>query len=807
MKCSFSKSTDNNNLQAVLAKTRDRVSKWEESSLILHSHWWKKRQLLRNKILRWSHPLRNTGESPDVTGVSRSGRVRKKSSKLADFESPDEIDTRFKRKTDRPQKSPQKGSDVYDESDGEIDDDLLEVKDEPLEVDDWGDNDDGDEDIAEGDDNDDGDEGNDPLHVDDDSTDMPRETSNYSQAQSLYLSEKQGKKNIMLKDGQVVQRKKAQRKDKGKSRFTAYMLWAREIRPGIIQANPNMGKASVSKRRRPNFSSEELLTLVASVQQRQEYLDGPLAATLPHQTKLKAWEEVTALVNASSKTFRSCEEIRSKYIDFKSNTKKKISKRKKMLTATGEDQPTVPLLTAAEEAMAQLLDPAAAVHGISDSLKSEPDKALPSLTTAFVKKEPLESSTLRAVTREQSQPCPSTHRVTQTSSRPSSMDSRTAQQSIGPCMLEVQEGILDEVQGIRSALECQTAALQRINETLLGLTNALNETCRKTYIICMSALETTRECTLFLSSLIKRWIHPRHIRLAQSDGDPIIQIPLLWPQALSGTCSCAWNFLAQSSYIDTKFHSEGTSSIFTNGLMSAITTGKFAIVTDEKILCLQLLTGSTKVNSFNMDNLNDFSAVNKRLGELWALVPTTQKYNWKRRAKRLAAKGNQKGSMISTGKAAKQSQNTARSNLINKGGVKPQQVVRTSAKQSDVGPQTTGPSQKAHTTPKTSRSVVTSISDHSPPSAYKVTGSSPIDVAAHIKLLGESLNNIGQKLKEHEGQIAVSGSLSVLLDSMLCVLGPLTCLTAQVEEIRGAVPEPTLMNILDNIAYIMPGIV
>lgn len=94
--------------------------------------------------------------------------------------------------------------------------------------------------------------------------------------------------------------------------------------------------------------------------------------------------------------------------------------------------------------------------------------------TAFVKKEPLESSTLRAVTREQSQPCPSTHRVTQTSSRPSSMDSRTAQQSIGPCMLEVQEGILDEVQGIRSALECQTAALQRINETLLGLTNALN---------------------------------------------------------------------------------------------------------------------------------------------------------------------------------------------------------------------------------------------------------------------------------------------------------------------------------------------
>lgn len=33
----------------------------------------------------------------EVTGVSRCGRVRKKSSKLMDFESPDEIDYRVKR--------------------------------------------------------------------------------------------------------------------------------------------------------------------------------------------------------------------------------------------------------------------------------------------------------------------------------------------------------------------------------------------------------------------------------------------------------------------------------------------------------------------------------------------------------------------------------------------------------------------------------------------------------------------------------------------------------------------------------------
>lgn len=42
------------------------------------------------------------------------------------------------------------------------------------------------------------------------------------------------------------------------------------------------------------------------------------------------------------------------------------------------------------------------------------------------------------------------------------------------------------------------------------------------------------------------------------------------------------------------------------------------------------------------------------------------------------------------------------------------------------------------------------LTDLPTPAPYRVTGTNPIDVAAHIKLLGESLNNIGQKLKEHE---------------------------------------------------------
>lgn len=388
-------------------------------------------------------------KTTEATGISRSGRVRKKSSKLTDFESPDEIDTRFKRRTDRPQKviTPKA---LSEDSDSFLDEEIIDVKDEPLEVEEWGEEP---EEEEEGDEEEEEEEGvggeegggdgdlqeyADPLQVDEDSTDVSRETSNYTQAQSLYFSEKQGKKSIVMKGGQVVvRRKKAQRKDKGKSRFTAYMLWAREVRPGIIQANPNM----------------------------------------------------------------------------------------------------------------------------------------------------------------------------------------------------------------------------------------------------------------------------------------------------------------------------------------------------------------------------DFSAVNKRLGELWALVPTTQKYNWKRRAKRLAAKGNQKGGLISTGRPSRPPP-PARANLINKGGVKPAPRPDPNPAPPPPTPATPGTGHHRHPGQKSQR-----LADLPSPAPYRVTGTHPIDVAAHIKLLGESLNNIGQKLKEHEGQIAVSGSLSVLLDSMLCVLGPLTCLADHVAHLKGSVSQSTLTQTLDNIAYIMPGIV
>ncbi|KAG8324957.1 negative regulation of Wnt signaling pathway [Homalodisca vitripennis] len=74
------------------------------------------------------------------------------------------------------------------------------------------------------------------------------DTGTPTQAQSLYMLEKSSKKKLIIRDGRIVGRMKAQRKDKGKTRFTAYMLWAKEIRQELMRANPELDFSQTSKR-------------------------------------------------------------------------------------------------------------------------------------------------------------------------------------------------------------------------------------------------------------------------------------------------------------------------------------------------------------------------------------------------------------------------------------------------------------------------------------------------------------------------------------------------------------------------------
>ncbi|NWQ76637.1 HMGX4 protein, partial [Columbina picui] len=169
----------------------------------------------------------------------------------------------------------------------------------------------------------------------------------------------------------------------------------------------------------------------------------------------------------------------------------------------------------------------------------------------------------------------------------------------------------------------------------------------------------------------------------------------------------------------------------------------------------------------------DFGELSKKLAEVWKQLPEKDKLIWKQKAQYLQHKQN-KAEATTVKRKASTSDGAPKIKASPTGAVSP------------------------HKKSPTSTVVVSS-------SPAKVPETDPIDVAAHLQLLGESLSLIGHRLQETEGMVAVSGSLSVLLDSIVCALGPLACLTTQLPELNGC-PKHVLSNTLDNIAYIMPGL-
>ncbi|RWS03892.1 HMG box-containing protein 4-like protein [Dinothrombium tinctorium] len=178
----------------------------------------------------------------------------------------------------------------------------------------------------------------------------------------------------------------------------------------------------------------------------------------------------------------------------------------------------------------------------------------------------------------------------------------------------------------------------------------------------------------------------------------------------------------------------------------------------------------------------DFAAVSRRLGEVWQSLPAKEKMQWKKKALKLRESSVvQETESISKPKNLTPVHNTAKSSY--------RQVTST-------------PSQLSKSSFDHTSSYLTNPSPNEEP---HVISTEPSDVAAHLRLLGESLSIIGQRLTEHSGQIAVSGSLSVLLDSTICALGPLLCLTTLDDNMNGC-SEEVHKKTLDNISYIMPGI-
>lgn len=185
----------------------------------------------------------------EVTGISRSGRVRKKSSKLVDFESPDDFtDNKYKRQKaqqlqnqqllDRydsqrmsPNQSIQHASSGRQRKNSNSNSGQQRVKQETL-SDNEGQSSGSESDDPSGLNEDErysmdsgSDDDVDPLMIDDREAGFrklePPGQETPSQANSLYMLEK-CKKKLIIKDGKIIGRMKAQRKDKGVCTHESY---------------------------------------------------------------------------------------------------------------------------------------------------------------------------------------------------------------------------------------------------------------------------------------------------------------------------------------------------------------------------------------------------------------------------------------------------------------------------------------------------------------------------------------------------------------------------------------------------------
>lgn len=116
---------------------------------------------------------------------------------------------------------------------------------------------------------------------DDDDDQLPLDTT---VRKSAYMSEKSSKKKI-YKDGEIILSRQ-QRKDKGKARFTAYMLWSKEARDEMLKSNPDLDFATTSRR---------LSQMWANVSTNDKYIWRRRAkrVTLKNKRALKTGEKLT----------------------------------------------------------------------------------------------------------------------------------------------------------------------------------------------------------------------------------------------------------------------------------------------------------------------------------------------------------------------------------------------------------------------------------------------------------------------------------------------------------------------------------
>ncbi|XP_078504029.1 uncharacterized protein LOC144762665 [Lissotriton helveticus] len=137
--------------------------------------------------------------------------------------------------------------------------------------------------------------------------------------------------------------------------------------------------SSSERKRKIKFSNTELELLVEEVVKVHTQLFGKLSLTMAESAKRKLWLHIVERVNAVGVTSRSMEDLKKRFYDLRSQTKRKLAELHKQAGVTGGGRNPAPPLTELEELVASTIEPDSVVGlGAVDSSARAKSKGAPS---------------------------------------------------------------------------------------------------------------------------------------------------------------------------------------------------------------------------------------------------------------------------------------------------------------------------------------------------------------------------------------------------------------------------------------------
>ncbi|XP_046573600.1 uncharacterized protein LOC124281690 [Haliotis rubra] len=121
--------------------------------------------------------------------------------------------------------------------------------------------------------------------------------------------------------------------------------------------------------RKPNWTSDECLSLVQLVESKKEIIRGKFSSRITSEEKKMTWMSITESINASHPhVIRSNEEVEKKWYNLLSKSRQEIAAYRRGTTATGGGPSTSPLSAVASTVESILGEANASISGLDNGI-------------------------------------------------------------------------------------------------------------------------------------------------------------------------------------------------------------------------------------------------------------------------------------------------------------------------------------------------------------------------------------------------------------------------------------------------------